>query len=194
MKTSVKTLLAAAISGYLAIMSGVSANNDVRHKLIEIRADENKNVVINVDDHTLTLSPEEMEDEELLALRLSEFDEKTRDTILQTIEGTKHLFSGEGHFDLSKIKGAKEHKMIVVNGGDGEVIKEMFSDDINIEVIADGDMDGQQKVIKKHVIVGHGDAHSALTGHTDAIVKLIERGEFSQDELDKIQMALDAKR
>ena len=47
--------------------------------------------------------------------------------------------------------------------------------------------------MRKHFVIG-GDPHEALTGHTDAIAKLIERGEFSQEELDKIQAAVDAKR
>lgn len=199
MKTSLKTILATAISGYLALIGGVYAGDDlhqkvVEHKVIEIRADANKNVVINVDDQTLTLTPQELEDEDLLAMRLSEFDERTRETIMQTIEGTRHLFSGEGHFDISKIKGAKDHKMIMVKGGDSKIIKEIFVDDSEVDILVDGDQ--KQKVVKKQVIfAGHGDLdHTVLSGHTDVIVKMIERGEFSQDELDQIQMALDNKR
>lgn len=192
MKTSAKTLLAAAISGYLALVGSVSATNVMPHKIIEIRADNNKNVVINVDDQTLTLTPEELQDEDLLDIRLTEFDDKTRETIMQTIEGTRHLFIGGGHFDLTKIKGAKEHKMIMVNGGDAELLKKVFIDDENIEVIADGDAD--KKVIHKQIILGGHGEHAVLTGHTDVIVKMIERGEFSQEDLDKIQMAVDSKR
>lgn len=197
MKTSTKTLLAAAISGYLALIGTVSATNVLPHKLIEVRSDSNKNVVINVDGQTVTLTPEELENDDLLELRLSKFDDQTRETLMQTIEGTRHMFTGEGmftrdgHFDLSKIKGAKEHKMIMVNGGDGEIIKEMFIDDENVDVIVEGDED---KVIHKQIIIGSHGEHATLTGHTDVIVKMIERGEFSQDDLNKIQMALDTKR
>jgi IMP cyclohydrolase len=44
-------------------------------------------------------------------------------------------------------------------------------------------------MVRKHFIHGVGE-HAVLTGHTDAIAKLIERGEFSRDELDKVQAAM----
>ena len=81
---------------------------------------------------------------------------------------------------------------MVMHKGEGDAVHMMHEEDIDMEfdVLTD---DGQKKVIKRHIVI-NSDGDSALTGHTDVIVKMIERGEFTQDELDKIQAAIDVKR
>ena len=52
--------------------------------------------------------------------------------------------------------------------------------------------DGKHK-FKTKVLEFHTGEH-AMKGHAKVIEKLIENGSFSQEELDQIQSALDAKR
>jgi hypothetical protein len=77
----------------------------------------------------------------------------------------------------------------VFNKGEGQLVEFIGDDnDVGMEMVSDG----EHKIIRKHFI--HKDGSEAiLKGHISVIASLIERGEFSQDDLDNIQAALDAK-
>ena len=64
---------------------------------------------------------------------------------------------------------------------------------VDFDSVAEEDNGEMQKIVRKHVIV-KADDNSVLTGHSDAIIRLIEKGPFSSEELDAIQSALDDKR
>lgn len=196
MKLFSKTLLAGALSCYFAIAGSVIADNEVKHKFIQIHADNKEDVVIKIEkDDVLSkfvITHEELADEDLLDIKLAELDDETRETVMQALEGTRHMFDGSMDLGKMKLSGFDgDHKVMVINGGEGHVLFEDGFDGIDLDVHVEGD--GDHKIIKKHVIVADG-KHGVLKGHTNAIVKMIERGEFSQDELDQIQAALDQKR
>jgi hypothetical protein len=99
---------------------------------------------------------------------------------METLQGVRHIDTGE----------REVQKVYVINKGEGQRVA-FFGDDSDVEMeIVSGE---KHKIIRKHVI--HEDGGEAIfKGHTSVIASLIERGEFSQDDLDKIQAALDAKR
>lgn len=195
MKVFKKTVIASLVLGCLSI-AGLSVADEDDHKVIEVKAIKHKNVQVMVEDNgeqnVIVISDEEMADEYLLEEKLRELDDDTRETVLQAIEGTKHMFVKPG---LGLSLGDMAHKKVfVVNGGEGEVVHSYTSGDMAYEFdfASSEDQDGKT-VLKRHIIIG-GESDKVLKGHTDAIVKLIERGEFTQDELDKIQLAIDVKR
>ena len=183
-----KNLLAGAIVGSLALTGAVFADEDIKHKIIEIKAVKGENVNIMVDTNgkseTVIISHDELADPNLLKDKLTNLDDETRETVLEAL---KELSGNEPH-DLMKMKHGGKHKVIVVNKGDGQLMK--MSDDNDIEIQIDGD---EGHIMRKHIVI-EDDSYDIIKGHSDAIAKLIERGEFTQQELDRIQAALDAKR
>ena len=106
---------------------------------------------------------------------------------MSALNGVKNIKTGD--FDGEGLLHEVQKKVVVMHKGEGGIAM----------MHSDGDMDfdfdvqtKDGKVVKKHWVMGHG--AEVLKGHTDAIVRLIERGEFSKEELDKIQAAIDAKR
>lgn len=72
----------------------------------------------------------------------------------------------------------RKHRMIIVDGESADI---MFNVDDEV-----GDVQ-----VRKFKL---GEDNMVLKGHVDAILKLIAHGEFSQEELDKLQQLLDSKR
>lgn len=186
-----KNLLAGAVVGSLALAGAVIAEENVKHKIIEIKAVKDKDVSVWVDSdgnsETLMFTAGELADSDLLAAKLANLDDDTRETVMEALQGINMPHDGEAEIEVEKV--------FVVNKGDGHRIKLLGvgdaanENDVDIEIMTEGG----HKMIRKHFIHGGG-KHGVLKGHTEAIAKLIERGEFSQEELDKIQAAVDAKR
>lgn len=186
MNLALKNLLAGFAVGSLALAGAVFAENP--HRLIEIKADRDQevNIVINNDgvSETLDFTAEELNDRQLLEQKLAHLDDDTRDTLMQTLETVK-LDVGAG-----LIEGKHENKVVVMHKGAGELVKILHGSDVDLEYeIGEG---SDHQVIRKHVVIGNHEG--VLKGHTGALVDLIKKGEFSQDELDEIQAAIDAKR
>ena len=186
MKTLVKNLIAGALVGSLALVGVVTAEEKVKHKTIEIKAIKGQDVKVWVesdnDSQTVIVTAEELANSDLLADKLAGLDPQTRETVMQALQGVNMSDEGEGPREVEKV--------FVMNKGDGQRIEFMGGEDHDIDIeMFHGD---GQKIIK-HVIRADEDS-ILLKGHSEAITKLIERGEFNQAELDKIQAALDAKR
>lgn len=187
MHTLTKNLLAGAVVASLALTGAVIADEGVKHRTIDINVVKDQDVKVKVvsemGTESLVFTPAELNDANLLEAKLANLDPDTKETVMKALQGIKMSDNDEAHLAISKV--------FVLNKGEGERL-EFYADDgdnIDIEVTSDGD----RKMIRKHVIHSDGE-HRVLKGHTDAIAKLIEKGEFSRDELDKIQAALDAKR
>ena len=204
MKNTTKALFAAILSGYLIVTSSVIAGSDAQATIVEIRSDKENVTTVKVDsngiEEMIELTPEELADDALLESMLGGLDEKTRNTVMQALQGTRHMV--DGSMDLSHFsemgKGAK-HKMVVINGGDGEVKHTTDDVEVLLDFVSDqtsSDEEKVHKVVRKHVIIdGAVSADTkVLRGHSDVIARMINKGEFSQEELDTIQAALDSKR
>ncbi len=72
--------------------------------------------------------------------------------------------------------GDEDKRVFVIDGSNGEI------------VVDNGD---GNKIVKTFVL---GEGNTLMKGHVDAILKLIKHGEFSAEELDKLQEMLDSKR
>lgn len=70
----------------------------------------------------------------------------------------------------------EDKRVFVIDGSDGEIV-------INGEK--------GKKMVQTFVL---GEGNTMMKGHVDAILKLIKHGEFSPEELDKLQQMLDSKR
>lgn len=166
-KKSLSVALLASLFAGSFTLAGMANAETEKQKTIEVRAIKDKDVRIVVDDDGA---------ENVIVLTNEELEDedlleaKLADLDNDTAETIRQAVAGTKHMfvkgtDISGMHGMHE-KVIVINDGEGE-----------------------------HVQAFHFDGgDTMLAGHTDAIVKLIERGEFSQEELDKIQAAVDAKR
>lgn len=189
-----KNLIGGAVFGALALTGAVGAAavandiTDIRHKVIEIKAfkDKNANISVRTDDdnHTLFFSKEELQDDNLVYDKLAHLDDETRDTVLQALENIK--MATDGSVEVFS------DEAVILNKGKGQRFVVLGEDDSVHDIELDLVHDGVHKKVKKHVVFGS--TAGVLKGHTDAIVTMIERGEFDQEQLDKIQAAVDAKR
>ncbi|WP_299079725.1 hypothetical protein [uncultured Paraglaciecola sp.] len=186
MKTLVKNLIAGSIVGSLALVGVVTADEEIKHKTIEIKAIKGKDVNVWVENdgnsQAVMVTAAELADSDLLADKLADLDPETRETVMQALQGVKMSHDGEAHVEVEKV--------FVMNKGEGQRVEFIGEDAGNIDIEL---TEGNGHRIIKHVIHGDGD-NSVLKGHSGVITNMIERGEFSQDDLDKIQAALDAKR
>lgn len=189
MNLAVKNLLAGFAVGSLALAGAVMADDFQR--VIEIKAETGQevNIVIDKDGNSETLhfQLEDLSDKQALADKLSHLDEDTRDTLMQTLQ-TINMSVDEGFGSM--LDGKHENKVVVMHKGDGQLVKVLKGSDVDLEYEIEGD-DGHH-MLQKHIVIGGHEG--VLKGHANAIVGLISKGEFSQDELDKIQAAVDAKR
>jgi superfamily I DNA and RNA helicase len=184
-----KNLIAGAVFGALSVAgamhaSAVSANDDVQHQVVEIKAVKGHDLTVWVqkdgDAKTIVLDANELLDQDAVRAKLAELDEDTRNTVLKTLDEVKTGAGGPG---------SRSERVFVMNKGDGQRI-DISEDEVQIITTEDG---GSQRMVKQ-IFIDDGEQNLRLKGHADAITQLIERGEFSVAELDKIQVALDAKR
>lgn len=194
MKISKHVLLISMALGVLATCTATNAADKsvAKHKLIEINAQQDRNVKIMVGDDgnvtTLEFTMEELKDDYAIEQKLAGLDENTRETVMEALEGVMHM--ADADFDPGVYAGEGHEKVIIKHQGAGNIVHMNADKDIDYEFVVDDE--GGEKVLSKHIIIG--DANTVLKGHTDAVVGLINKGEFSQEELDKIQAAIDAKR
>ena len=193
MKIFTKHMLAGLVISSLALGGSVVAGDkdvDVRHKVIEIKAQTDEDVKIKVkgdsETQTVVLEVEDLNDDAMIEQKLAHLDDETRETVLNALQGIKHI--GKADFTHPFVSGDIDKKVMVMHKGDSELAFVHGDADMDFEFTSD---DGEH-LVRKHIIIGG--EQQVLKGHTNAIVRLIEKGEFSQDELDKIQAAVDAKR
>lgn len=178
MKLLKPSVLALALSTCLSAGFMASAE-DVKHKVIEIKSvnKDGVNVFVedNADKRALVLTEAELSDDATILEKLSDLDPETQQTIMDALDNVR-LFT-DGELSEDELISESLHKVVVLNKGEGNVVK----------VIGDGDNVFKHKVF-------FADSETTLKGHTSAITKMIEMGEFTQEELDDIQAALDLKR
>lgn len=122
--------------------------------------------------------------ERVRAEHLSEQHERRREAQhrvheRQMIAAEKQMHAA--HEQLEKAKHRLKQRMIIVDGEDSNIIYDF--DKKSVSSASDG--------IKKFKL---NSDNMVLKGHVDAILKLISHGEFTPDELDKLQQMIDSKR
>ena len=198
MNTFSKIALALTFAGLAGIsLQAVSTPHDedkVKTKVfkIELDVDSEKGAQIMVDEDNNTqvveISKEAMKDPAQIDAALADLPEETREKVKATLSGID--MDGTG-FVFKVDDNNSEHWLHSV---DKEQVVVIDIDDENI-----GDGEHHSKIIKK-VLAGEGGAHKVIEfshgGHlpTQHLIRMIEAGTFTQEDLDKLQSALDAKR
>lgn len=158
-------------------------NAVVKHKIIEVKrnADAVSKIEIEEDDDVkvIELTTVELDDPAVLESKLADLDEDTRAIVMDALNSSNNRFGKELAFISSQSPSELSIERLKVKRGD--------IDAINIET----DIDGGREVI----VLNRGEAtfKGVLKGHHQAIINLIEKGEFTRDELNEIRKALDAK-
>lgn len=189
MKRSTRNLIATL--GLLGL-SNWSLAGDTEHKVIEIKAKQGEDITVVVESdgvsENMVFTFDEIVEPYMIESRVAHLDEETRETVVQALKGLEDLVEGAVH-GVGEV-GQHAAKVVVMHKGEGDLVHVNSDVDMDYDYeIVQGEGD---KIVKKHIILGKHD--TVLRGHSDAIVGLIERGEFSEEELEKIQAALDGKR
>jgi hypothetical protein len=152
------------------------AKVDVKHKVIELKKMSGQPIVIEIEEdgnmQVIELTADELADESLLSNKLAGLDPETRETVLNALN-----HSNPQHGGMKMLK-TRLHK-------DG------MMREIHIEHM-DGELEKEHEIV---VINGSDNLEfkGEIKGHHKALVKLIEKGKFTKQELDEIRAALDAK-
>jgi len=167
-------------SPYLSAQETVD-NTIVKHKVIQLKRNADATSKIEIEDNgkvqIIELKASDLEDEVLLESKLANLDDDTRTMVLEALGSSKKRFTNG--FAVIDTQGSQDMSFNVRS-----------LEDIDIE-IEDVKMGGTREMI----VVNRGDAvfKGVLKGHHNAIINLIEKGEFTRDELNEIRKALDAK-
>ena len=126
-----KNLLAGAVVASFALTGAVVAEEEIKHKTIEIKAVKDHDVSVWVDadgdSQTLIFTPNEILDSEVMAARLENLDPETRETVIDALQGIQHLDSGEHAVE----------KIFVMNKGEGQRVEYIGDDsDIDVEIVS----------------------------------------------------------
>lgn len=192
MKPLNKTALAIAFSvaGVLSSVSAIAMTSDVtevKHR-IEVVADESENVrvfvSVNGDMTKVEVPKEALIDKDQLADALVDVPEEVKTKLIDQLA---NIHMDDGMIKVETFVHGDEHNTWV------------NKDDEHIVIVKAGDLaegeEGVKRVIKR---MKKGDkVFEFKTGGglvADTIIRLLGHGEFSSDDLDKIQRALDEKR
>lgn len=218
MKLFNKTAIALTLS-LIGAVSSVSAlamatDKTLLHTIsIEIDRDskEDANVFVSVDGDVTTLDVpvSALNDPETLEKLLADLPDDIREKIIVNLsdiklneENFRVLVAGDGHEKLhllskeftESLTDGEHHIKILAEGGENKVIVMEFDN----EELTGGNM---HKVIKKMMLPSiinskHSNVQFIHKGQmtADSLIRMVKHSEFTADELNKIQQALDAKR
>lgn len=193
-KSTIAVLL--SVIGAASSMSALALTSPVvKEQRIEIVSDSDHEakvfVVADGQDYNIDVRNDELGNKDALESALSELPEDIREKVVEQISKL-HL---DDH--MIKIGDANDQEATFSwsgESGDKSVVV--------IEVEQDGKSDINSNAVIKKVLknLNSGDGHKVfefkLGGKhkSEALIKMLDKGDFTVEELDKIQTALDAKR
>ena len=197
MKNVTRSVLCAVTAAYLAITGSVIAGGDSDSQMIKIIRDD-ASVTVHSNDGIVTEIPKDiLADEEQLRSYLTDLDEKTLEMVIDLLTG---MTDDDSHFKVMKL-----HKfMEKMHGADRKVLV-IGEDHVNLDleghqIFVDSDVEVSPEInikkikelhgVEKHVIVNINDDEA----HKKSILSMLKKGDFTQEQLDEIQQALDSKR
>jgi len=198
MKLFNKTSLALALSllGAASTMSVLAMTTELAQQVHEItvEADDNPNaqVMISIGGEitNLTVSKEALHNKELLTEELAEQSDDIREKLISALDGL-HLNSENIHVKHHQVTDNIDEQRVVI----------MTMDDDSHHANSVNDKSMMMKVVKDmsalHVDTSKHHSFEFVTDGkiaADSIVRLLSHGEYSAEELDKIQQAIDSKR
>jgi uncharacterized protein YggL (DUF469 family) len=165
----------------------------IKHKVIEIKTHNNEPTTLEIDNNgvvkVIQLQPDDISNITVLEDRLSSLDKETRKMVLKLLQNREslqkdtnahntHLAGEIRSLEAFHIRNAEEqHKKMIIELENMSEAQHLSSD-------------------KQVFIINGGEGlhfDGVLKGHHKGIIKLIAKGEFTRDELNAIQKALDAK-
>ncbi|MEW6999266.1 hypothetical protein AADZ86_16395 [Colwelliaceae bacterium BS250] len=202
MKLFNKTSLALSLSllGAASIIPALASDTEkhVQEVIIEAHDDSNSSTVhifvdVDGDITNVTIPKDALGDKDKLAEALADVPEDVRDKLISDLE---NINMGKLHKDTAQVH-VKHH------GGDHQKLNSVNdSGDQKLIIIEIDDENGEHKQVlhKEMTIMKDSSDHEFIEFKGDdkigaeSIIKLLSHGEYSAEELDKIQKALDAKR
>jgi hypothetical protein len=176
------TLIAALGAACLGMSSMVLASDievqdkpkvEMKHKVIQLIAKTNQPTILEIEENgevqIIELESSALQDITLLEERLGNLDSETRKTILEVVQQENNRVKGA----ITMVKRENGE-----DAGRQELILEQLEGVTEIVIMDSGETAKFKGVLK---------------GHHSTVIKLIEKGEFTRDELNEIQKALDAK-
>lgn len=170
-----------------ALQEEPKVETKVQHKVIEIKRSSSQPTLVEIDNdgevQIIELLPEDIESITVLNDKLVDLDDHTKELVLNIVNGQKFV-DGDVSVDTKFI---------------AETIEGLDLDGLEKELIFHINKNGNSQHFstdKKVMVINGGDGMSfngILKGHHKGIIKLLEKGEFTRDELAEIQKALDAK-
>lgn len=157
-----------ALANVTKNLENLKAGDHLRHveELSELGSTKMKVKMLKLDKLSELSELESLENLKELGVLEALMDKEHAVVIRERIREERHSHDDEEH---------EEKRVFVIDGGEGNVVFHS-GDDANIT---------RFKL---------GEGNTMLKGHLDAILKLIEHGEFTADELNKLQIMLDSKR
>lgn len=200
MKSLTRSMLCAITGAYLVITGSVIAGADKDVQVIKVLRDKD-NVTVHMADGLRTDIPKEaLSDKDALLSYLGDLDEKTQELIVNLLSG---MGDKEGHHQMMDLAGLLdstqvEHRKVIVVGKEHIEHEAAYMADHQIHMDADVHVSPDVLVTKlkdghhiaKHIFVDIDDAMA----HQKTIISLLQKGDYTQEQLDDIQQALDSKR
>lgn len=190
-KTINKTMLALLLSvvGASASMSAIAnISNDINEEhRVEITRTNGQDVSVFVNANgaitDIKLTNEQIEDKAKLAKALADVPVDVREQIIDSLSGESE--------NIIRINTDDDNKNVhwVSDNGDEKIIV--------VEIEEDGKTDEKHHKIIKHFKNGEEikELKVGFEGsNTERLIRMINKGKFSSDDLNKLQQALDAKR
>lgn len=193
-----KTSLALSLSlfGAVSSMSALAMTTDNKHQVheIEITADDSDlvNVFVSIDGEVtdVKIPKSALEDQAQLADVLVDIPQDVREKLIESLSSLNHedkmvkIEMKGGDNDVSWVSNADSEHVIVLHKDTGEhsenIVKKVVREFKHIS------HDGNDAKVFKFK---HGGKLSA-----DSLIRMLDRGDFTAEDLDKIQQALDKKR
>lgn len=188
-----------SIAGASLSMSALALNNDALNKehRIEINADPDKDahifVISDGDKFDVTVPASDWQDKAQLEQHLAELPDDIRGKVVEQLSNINL------DANVIKVGTGSDSSVFSFSGGDNEKVIVM-----DIEEVIEGALNETDHALvhaKKVIEKLKGDGSSAIykfkfdgAGKANAIASMLEKGKFTQEELDKIQQALDGKR
>lgn len=172
---------------FAALQEEPKVETKVQHKVIEIKRSSSQPTLVEIDNdgevQIIELLPEDIESITVLNDKLVNLDDHTKELVINIVNGQKFI-DGDLSVDTEFI---------------AETIEGLDIDGLEKELVFHINKNGNSQHFstdKKVMVINGGEGMSfsgTLKGHHKGIIKLLEKGEFTRDELAEIQKALDAK-
>lgn len=213
--TLIASLFTVAIFGSTLAKAGDGEHADEERKMIKIEMKHQNegpvNIEVDIDGNqqVFEFTQKELSDQNAIEAKLVGVDEKTRQTLLETLSninaGAGHIVIKHGGKHNNEHDGKMMKKQFVIVDGQAGIEREMIielakSGDLNalhemVETHTDIDIDGEENaMVFKFGHDGNIKFHSDSTHALKVIKSLIETGDLTPEQLDQVQQALDLQR